>query len=163
MLLPLAPVSALLRTLPDQAHARLLSATLNHLMKGQQFAVGLLELEGQRICLAVTDAGRAPVFLVRNGHVVASGEPGWDVRIAGRLEDFALLASRREDPDTLFFQRRLSIEGDTATGLHLKNLLDALEFDLDGHCEAVLGPRAGNMAAALARGVHARLPSIRFS
>jgi predicted lipid carrier protein YhbT len=32
------------------------------------------------------------------------------------------------DPDTLFFSRRLTIEGDTELGLLLKNRLDALEF-----------------------------------
>lgn len=42
------------------------------------------------------------------------------------LADYAALALRREDPDTLFFTRRLVIEGDTALGLELKNALDAL-------------------------------------
>jgi hypothetical protein len=35
------------------------------------------------------------------------------------------LALRREDPDTLFFTRRLVLEGDTELGLALKNALDA--------------------------------------
>ena len=38
------------------------------------------------------------------------------------------MATRRVDPDTLFFERRLSIDGDTETGLRLKNLLDAVEL-----------------------------------
>ena len=49
--------------------------------------------------------------------------------------DFALLAARKEDPDTLFFSRRLVMEGDTELGLLVKNTLDAIEqplFSLDG-------------------------------
>jgi predicted lipid carrier protein YhbT len=44
--------------------------------------------------------------------------------------DFLMLATRREDPDTLFFSRRLAIEGDTELGLFTKNALDALDLPL---------------------------------
>lgn len=52
-----------------------------------------------------------------------------DVTIRGKLKSFILLASQKEDPDTLFFQRDLVIEGDTDLGLHLKNLLDAFDWE----------------------------------
>ena len=52
-----------------------------------------------------------------------------DVVIQGNSRDFLALAARREDPDTLFFARRLLIEGDTELGLGLKNLLDSLELE----------------------------------
>ena len=39
-----------------------------------------------------------------------------------------LLAQRKQDPDTLFFSRRLSMQGDTELGLVVKNALDALEL-----------------------------------
>ena len=61
------------------------------------------------------------------------------MRIRGSYDDFWRLASRSEDPDTLFFQRRLTIEGETETGLLLKNLLDGLEYDWRAHVRAVLG------------------------
>lgn len=54
---------------------------------------------------------------------------GADVTISGEAHDFFLLVSRQEDPDTLFFQRRLTIEGDTELGLEVKNLLDSLDLD----------------------------------
>jgi predicted lipid carrier protein YhbT len=38
------------------------------------------------------------------------------------------LARREADPDTLFFDRKLSIEGDTELGLLLKNTLDAIDL-----------------------------------
>ena len=52
-----------------------------------------------------------------------------DAAICGKLDAFILLAGRREDPDSLFFQRRLVIEGDTELGLEMKNLLDTLDTD----------------------------------
>ncbi|CDH07392.1 putative sterol carrier protein, SCP [Xenorhabdus bovienii str. oregonense] len=41
----------------------------------------------------------------------------------------AFLESRREDPDTLFFQHRLRIEGNTELGLHVKNLVDSIRLE----------------------------------
>jgi predicted lipid carrier protein YhbT len=54
----------------------------------------------------------------------AFGRP--DVTIRASFGDYLALALRREDPDTLFFTRRLVIEGDTGLGLEIKNALDAL-------------------------------------
>ncbi|MGL5290354.1 MAG: ubiquinone anaerobic biosynthesis accessory factor UbiT [Vibrionaceae bacterium] len=51
-----------------------------------------------------------------------------DVRFSGCLNDLLLLAARKEDPDTLFFQRRLLIEGDTELGLQVKNALDSVDL-----------------------------------
>ncbi|MBV7300899.1 ubiquinone anaerobic biosynthesis accessory factor UbiT [Enterovibrio paralichthyis] len=51
-----------------------------------------------------------------------------DVRFSGNLNDLVLIAARKEDPDTLFFQRRLLIEGDTELGLEVKNLMDSVDL-----------------------------------
>jgi predicted lipid carrier protein YhbT len=48
--------------------------------------------------------------------------------ISAGARDFLRLARREVDADTLFFDRRLSIEGDTELGLLLKNQLDALDL-----------------------------------
>ncbi|MDC9597520.1 ubiquinone anaerobic biosynthesis accessory factor UbiT [Xenorhabdus anantnagensis] len=52
---------------------------------------------------------------------------GWQFREA--FNDFILIAARKEDPDTLFFQRRLRVEGNTELGLHVKNLMDSIELE----------------------------------
>ncbi|MFA0424120.1 SCP2 domain-containing protein, partial [Vibrio sp. 10N.222.54.A1] len=62
--------------------------------------------------------------------VVADKEVVEDVSFSGNLNDLVLIAGRKEDPDTLFFQRRLSIEGDTELGLEVKNLMDSVDLDL---------------------------------
>lgn len=51
-----------------------------------------------------------------------------DLTISASAHDFLLLAQRLEDPDTLFFSRRLVMEGDTELGLLVKNSIDAIEL-----------------------------------
>jgi len=52
-----------------------------------------------------------------------------DVIFSANGDDLLLVADRKEDPDTLFFQRRLMIQGDTELGLQVKNLIDSVELD----------------------------------
>jgi O2-independent ubiquinone biosynthesis accessory factor UbiT len=57
-----------------------------------------------------------------------------DLTIEGNIYTFLLLATRKEDADTLFFRRQLKTSGDTELGLHVKNFLDGLEPGaLPGH------------------------------
>ena len=80
-----------------------------------------------------------------------------NVTLRGKLAAFRVLALRREDPDALFFDRRLAIEGETETGLLVKNFLDAFEFDVEAHVTDVLpAPLARPVVAALAGAAHAR-------
>ena len=53
-----------------------------------------------------------------NGEAFAAcgGGAQADLTISASAYDFLQLAQRREDPDTLFFSRRLSMEGDTELG-----------------------------------------------
>ena len=142
------PLGLLLRRLPDSLHAEVFSRLFNHLLKGQYMAEQLGELEGKRLSLSISDTRTELLFAIRERRFVRLPPAlAWDVRIAGQLDDFWQLVTRREDPDTLFFQRRLILEGETETGLYIKNLLDALDFDWDAHFEAVLGPRLGAQVA----------------
>ena len=55
------------------------------------------------------------------------------LKLLGRLPEWPpaqalALALRREDPDTLFFKRRLVMTGDTDLGLVVKNALDAIDW-----------------------------------
>lgn len=52
-----------------------------------------------------------------------------DVTVSAEMGDFIALISGKEDPDTLFFRRRLRMTGDTELGLGLKNFLDRVEVD----------------------------------
>ena len=52
-----------------------------------------------------------------------------DVSFSATGDDLVLIAGRKQDPDTLFFQRRLKIEGDTELGLEVKNIIDAIDIE----------------------------------
>ncbi len=83
-------------------------------------------LVGRRYAIRVKDLGLSLRFtLTQNGFKPDNGAP--DLTISATARDFLLLLARREDPDTLFFSRRLVSEGDTELGLIVKNLLDALD------------------------------------
>jgi len=64
------------------------------------------------LCVHVRDLGVKLYFSLR---AKASGRKGtaWPRHFTSTAADFARLALRLEDPDTLFFNRRLLIEGDT--------------------------------------------------
>ncbi|MEZ5453751.1 MAG: SCP2 sterol-binding domain-containing protein [Thiothrix sp.] len=87
------------------------------------------ELQGRRFCVHVRDVGVRLRFSVTRTGLKAETAGQADVTFTATLMDFIRLALRLEDPDTLFFNRRLLIEGDTDLGLRTKNMLDGVEFE----------------------------------
>ena len=86
-------------------------------------------LEGKRLRISVRDASLNFDFQVTNGYFSVSNMKGSpDLCITANAYDFSLLAFKKVDPDTLFFNRRLSREGDTELGILVKNTLDTIEF-----------------------------------
>lgn len=64
-----------------------------------------------------------------NNKLIVSRAEIADVSFSGNANDLILIATRRQDPDTLFFQRKLIVEGDTELGLCVKNLMDSIDLD----------------------------------
>ncbi|MHA7816445.1 MAG: ubiquinone anaerobic biosynthesis accessory factor UbiT [Pseudohaliea sp.] len=87
-------------------------------------------LEGRSLRIRILDIG-CDWLVTKSGVRLAfrAGRDGAEATFAGDARSLLLLAARREDPDTLFFQRRLVIEGDTELGLQVKNLIDSVDFD----------------------------------
>ena len=117
--------------LPQWPHSVNLVLALNAARKlGVLPEESLQELEGKRFRVTVLDTGMVAEFSYSQGAFrpvfVSPGEP--DLQFTARLSAFLQMVSRQEDPDTLFFNRSLSIEGDTELGLRVKNMLDALEW-----------------------------------
>jgi predicted lipid carrier protein YhbT len=135
--LPFSPPSAgtLLRLpgklLPVRLHSRGLTLILNRLL-AEPLAAGELDFLQDRILrIEVMDLALDYRLTLLNGKLAAApGGAEEDVRFGGNVREFLLLALNEEDPDTLFFQRRLQLEGDTELGLEIKNLLYSLEDDL---------------------------------
>ena len=87
-------------------------------------------LDGRRLRIRILDLGCDWLVTKTASRLsVRAGRDGAEVTFAGDARSLLLLAARREDPDTLFFQRRLVIEGDTELGLQVKNLIDSVDFD----------------------------------
>jgi predicted lipid carrier protein YhbT len=131
----------------DALLASAVAFAFNRIACDQRLDHQLRELDGRSVSVRVIGPSVLELhFLVRSGRIEPAGGRTADVTISGHVAEFVRLAARLEDPDTLFFQRRLRIEGDTDTGVHVKNLLDTLDLDPAVLFEARLGPR---VAAAL--------------
>lgn len=86
-------------------------------------------LDARWLKIEVRDLGLSWFMTVDSGRLVVSQQAEADVIFSGDANDLVLIAARKEDPDTLFFQRRLRIEGDTELGLYVKNLMDSIELE----------------------------------
>ncbi len=117
-----------LRLVPHPLQRGPLELALEQLLRASVANGELDFLAGRCLAIEIEDTGwRWPITL-RDGRlrVLARGHAA-DVTIRGRSPSFLVMAGRLEDPDTLFFQRRLVIEGDTELGLGVKNFLDGLD------------------------------------
>lgn len=123
------PVGKLLSRLPAYPGSILFVTGLNMVLKPQFPADTLAMLEGHPLRISVNDAGIEFDFICRNGSFSAARHSApVALTIRASAHDFLLLMQRKEDPDTLFFSRRLSMEGDTELGLMVKNTLDAIDL-----------------------------------
>jgi O2-independent ubiquinone biosynthesis accessory factor UbiT len=123
------PLVLPLKLLPKRIHGFALGKLLNQVFR-QEIKEGELDfLEGRTIQLNVNDAGLSYRVSMNRGTFVEAGEAQTDLSITGTVYDYLLLVTGREDPDTLFFQRHLAMDGDTGLGVHLKNMLAAVEME----------------------------------
>lgn len=116
------------RLLPHFPVTVALTTALNLTLRRKLPAELYERLEGREVAIDVEDLGYTMSFRIRGRRFVpirGSGKP--DLRFRSSAYDFASLAAREEDPDTLFFNRRLVTEGDTELALLVKNSLDTIE------------------------------------
>ena len=123
------PIGSILSRLPVHPGSFLLVTALNQVLAKQLPADVRQYLLGKKLRIHVTDARLTFDFTCTGVRFVASRRQDvTDLTISANAQDFLRLAQRQEDPDTLFFNRRLSMEGDTELGLVVKNAIDALEL-----------------------------------
>jgi predicted lipid carrier protein YhbT len=124
-------VATVVNKLPQWPHAVALATGLNALIKMKLLPEDSLQLlEGRSFLIEVIDTGGQASFTFRDGlfRPIFKVIEAPDLAFRANLSAFLQLAARQEDPDTLFFNRELSIEGDTELGLVVKNMLDAVEW-----------------------------------
>lgn len=84
---------------------------------------------GKRLAIRVSDAGLTLRFAYNErGFRPSFDATPADLTITARTRDYLALLTREEDADTLFFNRRLQMQGETELGLLVKNTLDAIEL-----------------------------------
>lgn len=139
------PLGAVLARLPAYPGSVLLVAAINLALTRHLPDDVKALLKDKHLSIRVRDARLAFDFCC-NGRRFSPCAPQArpDLAISANAQDFVLLAQRRQDPDTLFFNRRLVMEGDTELGLAVKNALDAIELP-------VLDPAHWSPRAVLAR------------
>jgi predicted lipid carrier protein YhbT len=142
-------VAAIVARLPQLPPSAALAATLG--LATRKLADPRSDMLERRVVrFVVADAGLTlTVRRAGKAFVPAPVSAAADVTLTASLRDFYRLAAREEDPDTLFFARRLCIEGDTEAGLAIKNLLDAVDSPLIAWLARVrrilpVPPRAGS-------------------
>lgn len=125
-----------LRLLPFKAQKMVLLPALTSVF-GEALADGDFEfLQGKWLKIVITDLALTWWLSFDENQLVMASQDEMierniseDVSFSATGDDLVLIAGRKQDPDTLFFQRRLKIEGDTELGLEVKNLIDAIDID----------------------------------
>lgn len=121
-------VAPVLRAVPPSVQRRLLERAMAKVLAGP-LAGGALEfMDGRRLGIEVSDLGLRWVVELQGTRLVVVDTPA-EATVRGTVTDLLLLAGRLEDADTLFFQRRLVLTGDTELGLTARNLLDRLPWE----------------------------------
>ncbi|MDA7745968.1 SCP2 sterol-binding domain-containing protein [Psychromonas sp.] len=118
------------KLLPFFIQQKCLSEMLSRVFKEAIEDGDLAFLQDKWLKVSITDLDLVWFLTFENEAIVIKENAAvTDVSFSAEVNELILVAGRKEDPDTLFFQRRLSIEGDTELGLEVKNLLDNIEFD----------------------------------
>ena len=117
------------RRLPALPPRFALVQTLNLMLRRGLLPADMSLFDGRTFEIDVLDAGIKVRFTANAEKFIDAdffGTP--DLRLAANGIDFMRMMMREEDPDTLFFNRKLQIEGDTELGLITKNLLDSVDW-----------------------------------
>lgn len=127
LLPPPARWALALRACPPALQRRLLERAIARVLAAPLQAGALDFLQGRRLGIEVADLGLRWVVTL-DGECLHAIDADAEASVRGSATDLLLLAGRLEDADTLFFQRRLVLTGDTELGLTARNLLDRVPW-----------------------------------
>lgn len=120
-------VAGAVERLPALPPSFLAAQVLNRVLLAKLPADACTALQGRVVELQVSDFGlRVRLQLGPGGFAPARDGAEPAVRIVAPSSSHLRLLRGDDDPDQLFFERALVIEGDTELGLVLKNTLDAI-------------------------------------
>ncbi|MFD1259817.1 ubiquinone anaerobic biosynthesis accessory factor UbiT [Entomomonas asaccharolytica] len=133
-------VKKVTRLLPRKPSQYSLVFSLNQLLKKNILQADMSLLAGKQFEIVIDDLGLVINFTANEHKFLVSHyttEP--DLRFTATMIDFTKMILRKEDPDTLFFNRKLQIEGDTELGLIIKNLLDNIDWSTVPIMKSIIG------------------------
>lgn len=143
----------LLALLPQSAQAAMVETLLSRTLSASLETRMLEPIQGRRLGIEVSDLGLYWVLELREGRLRTSAGIA-EATVCGSATDLLLLASRLEDADTLFFQRRLMLTGDTELGLTVRNLLDRMPWETVPLGLRIALHRGGRLARAARASYH---------
>jgi predicted lipid carrier protein YhbT len=118
----------MLARLPAYPPAALIAVAANVWFGATLNARNLPGVRGKVIAIEMRDSGLRLSFAIEDEGLVACRNAKPDAVISADARDLLALVRRKEDADTLFFQRRLVMQGDTELALLIRNTLDAIDF-----------------------------------
>jgi predicted lipid carrier protein YhbT len=117
-----------LNLMPEKLKITVINKLLNLVLAEQLMSDELHFLQQKWVGICVDDIGlRFEVSVDTQLRVRTFTQP--DVTFSANVPELIAVAAGKEDPDTLFFQRKLRIEGDTELGLEVKNMLLSIELE----------------------------------
>lgn len=135
-LMPRLPVALnwIGRAVPDRLQHLALARSLNYLLR-EAIVLGELDFFTDKVLnICIKDLGVNCSIRYRNKSVlVAEALSNPHLRFSADSYDLLLIATQKLDPDMLFFQRRLEMNGDTELGLGIKNMLASIELHSQLH------------------------------
>jgi predicted lipid carrier protein YhbT/chorismate mutase len=117
-----------LALLPATLQTTMVEKALSKALSSPLADRALEPIRNRRLGVEISDLGLYWVLELRDDRLQASHDQA-EATVCGSAADLLLLASRLEDADTLFFQRKLTLTGDTELGLTARNLLDRLPWE----------------------------------
>lgn len=118
------------KSLPESLFRANFSIALNYFLRDQIVEGRFSEVKNKWINIHITDLDICLYIVARKYFLeVSSSEEDAEAKISLSFESIIDLLSQRTDPDTLFFNRKLSLSGNTETSLALKNILDSIEIN----------------------------------
>jgi predicted lipid carrier protein YhbT len=94
----------------------------------KRFKERLKEIDGKLFLFEASDLGKKFFLYIKDGDIkiIPHIAKTPDVVMKGETKVFFGLLLGKEDPDTVFFSRKLEISGDTAAAIHFKNILNSM-------------------------------------
>lgn len=143
------------RSLPHQPINFMLQKISDHLCAAHPGVIGrLAPLCGKVFLIQPLDLPYKIKLTFGEAYIKARVDDGntspADVHISGNLKSLIALFNGEEDGDALFFSRKISVQGDTAALLTLRNALDSDEIDLMDDLKNCLGIMKHPVSSAVA-------------